>query len=148
VSKPKHEPWYKPRTDEDADEELVNWLGQRQPPAHGNGDGGKRGGGCGLWILTGLVAVALLALVGCENQADPASLPDGVTNISKNMRGVWNAPGGPGCKWSVRVKSGGRWVTVNSGAGNHSQTAIIGTAHVGGQFRSDKCANKAGGWKR
>lgn len=28
----KHEPWFKPRADEDADEELVNWLGGRNNP--------------------------------------------------------------------------------------------------------------------
>lgn len=38
MGKPKHEPWYKPRADEDADEELVNWLGGR---SGGNGGGGN-----------------------------------------------------------------------------------------------------------
>jgi len=101
--------------------------------------------------LTAVLAVPLLlatmgAANGCENQADPGTIPDGVTSISKNMRGVWNAPGGPGCRWSVRVKSGGKFVTVNKGSGNKSQTVIFGTGVVGGQFRSDKCAPK--GWHR
>lgn len=38
MSKPKHEPWFKPRADEDADEELINWLGK----GGGNGNGGGR----------------------------------------------------------------------------------------------------------
>jgi hypothetical protein len=91
-------------------------------------------------------AVILLALFGCEpqDQSGPTTLPDGVRTINKSMRGIWNAPGGPGCAWSIRVKSGDRWVTVSRGSGNKSQTAIIGSSHVGGQFRSDKCK----GWSR
>ena len=89
-----------------------------------------------------LVLVVLLS--GCEDQSGPSTMPDGVRNISKGMRGIWNAPGGPGCTWSIRVKSGNRWVTVSRGSGNKSQTAIIGSSHVGGQFRSDRCK----GWSR
>ena len=37
----KHEPWFKPR-DEDADEELINWLGGRNnpPPQQTQSSGG------------------------------------------------------------------------------------------------------------
>jgi hypothetical protein len=91
-----------------------------------------------------LCAVLLGNASGCENQSDPATIPDGVTPISKNMQDIWNAPGGPGCRWSVQVKAGGRKVTIASGSGNHSQAVVIGTAAVGGELRSDKC----GGWKR
>lgn len=89
-------------------------------------------------------ALVVAAAQGCENQSTPATIPDGVTPVSKSMRGIWNAPGGPGCVWSVRVKSGSKWVTVNKGSGNRSQTVILGSGVVGGQFRSDKC----GGWTR
>lgn len=95
-----------------------------------------------LAVAAGLVL--LLTAEGCPNQSTAGSLPDGVTPISKNMRGIWNAPGKPGCKWSVRVKSGGRWVTVSSGSGNKSQAVILNSSTVGGQLRSDKC----GPWTR
>ena len=90
------------------------------------------------------VALVIVAVAGCSNQSTPGTIPDGVTPVSENMTGFWNAPGGPGCKWSLRVKSGRKWVTVNHGAGNRSQTMIIGIGSVGGQVRSDKC----GGWER
>ena len=39
----KQEPWFKPRADEDADEQLVNWLGGwKNPPPQP----AKTGGGC------------------------------------------------------------------------------------------------------
>jgi hypothetical protein len=94
-------------------------------------------------FFTIVVLVALL--FGCKNQASPTSIPDGVTQITKNMRGIWDAPGGPGCKWRIVIKSAsGKKTTVSSGGGNKSQTVIIGSSHVGGEFRSDKCAPK--GW--
>lgn len=60
MNKPKHEPWYKPRADEDADEELINWLGgggNKKPPAKKKGGGGF----CGILVLAGLASFAAVA---------------------------------------------------------------------------------------
>ena len=55
----KHEPWHKPR-DEDQDEALLNWLGQKDPKyAKDRGGNGRNGGGCAVL----LVAVAGAATV-------------------------------------------------------------------------------------
>ena len=57
----KHEPWFKPRADEDADEELVNWLGGRSnpPPKQSN----SSGWGCFSVAPAAGVIVALLVVV-------------------------------------------------------------------------------------
>lgn len=94
--------------------------------------------------LIPLLLLVCVPLGACKNEASPATLPDGVTPISKNMRKIWNAPGGPGCRWTLldshkRVLDSGR----SEYPDRVSQTVIIGTAAVGGQLRSDKC----GGWK-
>lgn len=60
MSGPRHEPWYKPRADEDADEELVNWLGgggRGNPPKPPE----KSGSGC--FRIAAPVVVALVALL-------------------------------------------------------------------------------------
>ena len=59
---PKHEPWFKPRPDEEADDELLDWLGgggKGKPPASKSS-----GWGCTVAaspvvaaIVTGLVAL-------------------------------------------------------------------------------------------
>lgn len=61
----KHEPWHKPRKDEDADDALLDWLGQ---DARKGGGGGKGGGSnhnrsC-MWVLAvgGGIVTALAAL--------------------------------------------------------------------------------------
>lgn len=99
-------------------------------------------------IAAGTLLILLLSgsASGCENQSSPKTLPDGVTPISKNMLGFWNSPGGPGCKWSIRIKSSsGKWTTVSSGGGNKSQSLIINHSMVNvGQLRSDKCK----GWSQ
>jgi hypothetical protein len=53
---PKHEPWFKPRKDEDADEELINWLGghRNDPPPPKK----KSGGGWGCLILVAATGAA------------------------------------------------------------------------------------------
>lgn len=51
----KHEPWFKPRADEDADEELINWLGGNPPPG--------KGGGCGLRVVSPAVGVLVASLL-------------------------------------------------------------------------------------
>jgi hypothetical protein len=55
---PKHEPWHKPRKDEEADDALLDWLGggSKKPPA-------KKGGGglCGVMVLAGLASFAAAA---------------------------------------------------------------------------------------
>lgn len=95
-----------------------------------------------------LVAIGIVCLLltagSCDNEATTSTLPDGSIAISKNMRGIWHARGGPSCKWLVRVKSGSRWVTVASGGGAKPQSMLLGTAAVGGELRSSKC----GVWKR
>lgn len=98
----------------------------------------------------GLVAFLLAVLCGCPpNQAAPSSIPDGVTPISKNMLGFWNAPGGKFCRWWI-TKDG---QTTNNGNTKqdmpvraYSQKALISSADVGGKFHSDGCANSVGGW--
>lgn len=61
---PKHEPWFKPRKDEDADDELLDWLG-----GGGNGNKPKQpeksGWGCfriALPVAVGIVTAILLAV--------------------------------------------------------------------------------------
>lgn len=53
---PKHEPWFKPRADEDADEELINWLGggSKPPPP-------PKKGGC-LRVAAPVAVAIVLAL--------------------------------------------------------------------------------------
>lgn len=47
----KREPWHKPR-DEDQDEALINWLGQKDPKySSGKGGNGRNGGGCALLLI-------------------------------------------------------------------------------------------------
>lgn len=59
MGKPKQEPWFKPRADEDADEELINWLG--------GGGGGKKPpakqGGWGCPFVAGPVVAVVIGLV-------------------------------------------------------------------------------------
>ena len=100
----------------------------------------------------GSAALAVTLLTGCPpSQAAPKSIPDGVTPISKNMVGFWNAPGGQFCRWWI-TKDG---QTTNNGNTKqklpvraYSQKALISTADIGGKFHSDGCANSTGGWKQ
>lgn len=84
----------------------------------------------------------LLAATGCEDKSKPATLPDGIRTISKNMVGNWTAPGGRKCEWA-KVAKGGKTTTA-SGVGNRTQYVTIHSDDVGGQFHSNKC----GEWKR
>lgn len=99
-----------------------------------------------------LVAFALAALLGCKptDQASPSSIPNGSTTITKAMRGVWKAEGGPSCRWWIENSTG----TLNNGnliarkkrlrSAYQSQTVIIGSSYVGAKFKSDNCGK--GGW--
>ena len=105
------------------------------------------------------VALALVALIGCKptNQASPDSISNGVTNISKNMAGLWKAAGGPSCRWWISTARSGRGGKITnpgntegpnrtqrkSKAADRSQTVIIGTGNAGQYFHSDNCG-KAG----
>ena len=62
---PKHEPWHKPRKDEDADDALLDWLGGA---SKGNGggkgsDGNRHNRSC-MWVMAvgGGIVTALAAL--------------------------------------------------------------------------------------
>jgi len=56
----KQEPWFKPRPDEDADEDLVNWLGGwNNPPPQQNQSSGW---GC-FTVAPAAVFLVLLAVV-------------------------------------------------------------------------------------
>lgn len=91
-----------------------------------------------------LVVALLAATAGaCDNEASPKAIPDGVTSISKNMRGIWTAPGGPGCKWSKAAAGGTK---TGSGKGARTQTMIISSSDVGGEIRSTSCAPQ--GWQK
>lgn len=94
-------------------------------------------------LATILVLPIAATAGGCDNEASPSTIPDGVTSISKNMRGIWSAPGGPDCRWS-KIAAGG--TKTGSGKGNRSQTMIISSSDVGGQVRSTSCAPK--GWTK
>lgn len=91
--------------------------------------GGK---GCALGALTVLV----LTGQGCENQATPASMPNGVTSITKSMRGFWDSAGGKGCNWRKYDRFGN---PTGHGGGSRSQTVLLSSADVGGKFKSDRC---------
>lgn len=88
----------------------------------------------------GMVRAAAIVLVttgqGCADQATPSIMQDGAHNITKSMRGFWDSPGAKGCVWRKLDRYG--HVTAKGG-GVRSQTVLIGTADVGGKFRSDKC---------
>lgn len=53
----KHEPWHKPRKDEDADDALLDWLGGGKKPPAKKGKGGL----CGVMLLAGLTTLAVAA---------------------------------------------------------------------------------------
>lgn len=96
------------------------------------------------------VTVSPLLIAGCKNQANPSSIPDGVTSISENMVGKWDAPGGTSCRWwmtngskltdagNTRVVSGKR-VQQKGAQADQSQTVFIGTGNVGDKLHSDNC---------
>lgn len=81
-------------------------------------------------LILGALCVPLLlaTMAGCPNQSSPKRIPDGATPISKNMRGIWNAPGGKSCRW---------WVADPDGS-------ISNGGNVGQTLRSDSC----GGWTK
>lgn len=106
-------------------------------------------------------AFLLAALLGCEptDKSTPSSIPDGSRTISKGMRGIWNAPGGPNCRWWIVSKSGksisnpgnttgpvNRRRQKPGKAADQSQTVVIGSGNVGETFKSDRCAPQ--GWTR
>lgn len=102
-------------------------------------------------LIVALLASLLLATtVACDDQANPSTIPDGSTRITKAMRGIWNAPGGSTCRWWIVNRSG---TITNNGnlrqklpARHQSQTVVIGTGNVGETFKSDNCAPK--GWTK
>lgn len=54
----KHEPWFKPRADEEADDKMLDWFGGgSQPPK----EPPKKGGWCGLMVLAGTGAFVAAA---------------------------------------------------------------------------------------
>lgn len=60
----KHEPWHKPR-DEDQDEALLNWLGQKDPKyAKNRGSNGRNGGGCAVLLVAVAGAATVAAAAG------------------------------------------------------------------------------------
>lgn len=60
----KHEPWHKPR-DEDQDEALLNWLGQKDPKySSGKGGGGRNGGGCAVLLVAVAGAATVVTAAG------------------------------------------------------------------------------------
>lgn len=107
------------------------------------------------------VALLLVALLGCENRAAPESIPNGVTQITKNMRGIWKSEGGPSCRWWISTSDGRGGTTTHDGnliarkkklkSASQSQTVVIGSGNVGNKdrriplqyFHSDKCGK---GW--
>jgi hypothetical protein len=66
---PKHEPWYKPR-DEDEDDKLLDRLGQRDSryDRGGRGGNGRNNGGCALLIVAGAGVAATLSAVATAIQ--------------------------------------------------------------------------------
>lgn len=60
---PRHEPWFRPRRDEDADDELVDWLGRHvnDPPPPKKKTGG--GWGCLILIAAGSIATVVETVV-------------------------------------------------------------------------------------
>lgn len=53
----KHEPWFKPRADEDADDKLLDWLGGRNdPPA-------KQATSSGCYRIAAPVVAVVIALL-------------------------------------------------------------------------------------
>lgn len=64
----KHEPWHKPR-DEDQDEALINWLGQKDPKySSGKGGNGRNGGGCALLLIAAAGVAAAVGAAGAVVQ--------------------------------------------------------------------------------
>jgi hypothetical protein len=106
-------------------------------------------------LTAALATIPLLVATakGCDNQASPSSIPDGSTQISKNMTGFWNAPGGPRCRWWMQrggsITDNGNTtgplkhrVQQKGPAADQSQTNLIGIGNVGDTLKSDGC----GGW--
>jgi hypothetical protein len=103
-----------------------------------------------------VAAVALIGILsGCDDKSSPSSIPDGVTTINKQMRGIWNAPGGTSCRWWMTsdgtitnngntVAKGKSRVQKSGRAADQSQSVIIGTGNIGNKIHSDGC----GGWKK
>lgn len=59
----KHEPWHKPR-DEDQDEALLNWLGQKDPKYSSGKGGGRNGGGCAVLLVAVAGAATVVTAAG------------------------------------------------------------------------------------
>lgn len=62
----KHEPWHKPR-DEDQDDKLLDWLGQKDPKyasGKNRGGNGRNGGGCALLLIAAAGAATALGALG------------------------------------------------------------------------------------
>jgi hypothetical protein len=95
-----------------------------------------------------LVLTLTGAANGCEDQSSPARIPDGSTKITKNMRGIWNAPGGSQCRWWLQTERGvithAGNVKLKGNARTQSQSVVIGTGNVGQLFKSDRCK----GWRK
>lgn len=66
----KHEPWHKPR-DEDQDEALLNWLGQKDPKyssGSNRGSNGRNGGGCASLLIAAAGVAAAVGAAGAVIQ--------------------------------------------------------------------------------
>lgn len=107
-------------------------------------------------VLLAVPPLLLATLLGCKptNQANPGTIPDGVTELTGLMIGTWDAPGGPKCRWWITSTRKGGNVThpgnTRKGPNNtrlqktdrsakQSQTFNLGHGQVGNYLHSDKC---------
>ena len=92
-----------------------------------------------------LLAVALLALLGCADQSNaPQTLQDGKRAIGADWAGArFTAPGSAGCRWRIQLDKTGAVVASGKGPRSHSFTvysSLAGKAHL----FSDRC----GPWRQ
>lgn len=112
--------------------------------------------------------MALVVFIGCKptNQANPSAISDGVTELTSQMLGTWDAPGGSKCRWWITSKRKGGNIThpgntkegpkktrvqKKDRSARQSQTFNLGHGQVGNYLHSDKCTKdqvtgKTVGW--